>query len=80
MKTKATKTIFTTLLVLGLVLIVNASFLSSESKMETYLEVETEESLVMEDWMVNEAYFVSSIEIEKALEVEDWMLDEKNFQ
>jgi len=34
----------------------------------------------MEDWMVNEAYFVSSIEIEKALEVEDWMLDEKNFQ
>jgi len=48
--------------------------------METYLEVETEESLVMEDWMVNEAYFVSSIEIEKALEVEDWMLDEKNFQ
>ncbi len=47
------------------------------------LAEETEESLEMEDWMINEnhfaIFFTIEEETEEALELEDWMINEDNF-
>jgi hypothetical protein len=85
MKTNKMKTIFRTLLILGLILIVSTSFLS-DNRANNFMnfEVETEESLDVEDWMTNENTFnVNSmyleVETEESLEVEDWMTNENTF-
>lgn len=81
MKTKTANTIFRTLLILSLILIVNTSFLS-DNRANNFMsfETEAEESLVIEDWMTNENTFNVSIdEKDDELKIEDWMLDEKNF-
>jgi len=78
MKT-TTKTISKLLLLLGLILVINTSFLAYNTN--NIMTIETEESLVLEDWMMNENYFSTPIiEEEKTLELENWMLDEKYFQ
>lgn len=48
------------------------------------LVVDTEEALILEDWMIDEASFdvyaqYNRAEQEEALEVEDWMVDEATF-
>ena len=47
------------------------------------LEVEVEETLELEDWMINETNFYSSLtmetEVENALEIEEWMTNENLF-
>jgi len=49
----------------------------------TYLEKETEETLQLEDWMMNESNFTAAFNIEaeteNPLQVEDWMTNESAF-
>ena len=60
------------------------SYSSSEAtNFELLLEAEVEELLELEDWMTNEANFLTSYSIEEAIEtpmeLEDWMTDETYF-
>jgi len=87
MKTKVTTTFFRLLLVLSLILIINTSFLTDKSSNANdfvLFEIENEESLELEDWMMNDDFFNESVyfktETEESLELEDWMLNENNFQ
>jgi hypothetical protein len=62
------------------------TFIGSFTNAETYaayLAPETEETLNVEDWMVNESNFTTMLQIEteteSPLEVEDWMTNESKF-
>jgi len=48
-----------------------------------YLEIETEETMTLEEWMTNENNFYASVSIapeaEDAMELENWMTNEKLF-
>lgn len=61
----------------------DASISIDANAMAAYLEEETEESLELEEWMINENYFATFIfvedEIENPLELEDWMTNETRF-
>ena len=51
----------------------------------SFLEQESEETLELEDWMINEALFNGNsidakVETEEALELETWMSDENYFE
>lgn len=57
----------------------------SSSRFLTFFELEIEEELELEDWMVNETNFVTTflyIEelVESQLELENWMIDEIHFK
>ncbi|MEN8117797.1 MAG: hypothetical protein ABFS16_12500 [Bacteroidota bacterium] len=59
--------------------------LPAKSLKAMYVEAETESSLKMERWMINESNFDVPVfqivqDIDKELEMEDWMLDEGLFQ
>jgi hypothetical protein len=57
--------------------------LTDANSFSAFLEVESEEALEIENWMMNENNFVTFIsleeEIENPLEVEYWMTNENNF-
>lgn len=57
--------------------------LNDANSFSTFLEVESEQALELENWMMNENNFGIFIsleeEIESPLEVENWMTDENNF-
>jgi len=63
---------------------VEASSASTDANaFAAYLEVETEEALELEDWMVTESNFATFISIEEEsenrMELEDWMTNESFF-
>lgn len=91
MKTK--NVVVKLLLIVGLIFIVNTSFLADNKLDFVYVETETEESLIIEDWMKNENLFEKETkesfknnfeisietETEESLVIEDWMKNENNF-
>lgn len=77
MKTK--NAILRTLLIVVLIFMVNTSFLA-ENKTNFINNEETEESLEIEDWMLNNFNVNATIETEteESLQVEDWMMNNFN--